>query len=356
MSSKLTYLAGSKALATIKEKGLTPDMIRVMAGAAGGPKWIILSGLDRYIFSSWLTESEKPVHLLGSSIGAYRFAAAMRKNPEAAIDRLLDAYIHQAYVGKPTAQEVTDKGAEIIYDYLDDQGVREVLSHPFFRLNILAVKCLNLTASERKAIMIPGLIGAALANVVSRNNLKYFFRRTLFYDGRTKPPFYHMNQFPVDRVPLSPENLRISILASGSIPIVMSGIEDIPGTTGGMFRDGGVLDYHMDIPYGIKDGIVLFPHYTDRIVPGWLDKQLKHRKPDKVNMENLLLICPSRDFIATLPYAKIPDRNDFKLFFRRDDERFAYWITAAERSRELADEFCDVVATGKIRKLVRPLD
>jgi hypothetical protein len=355
MSSKLTYLAGSQALETIRESGLDPSMIRVIAGAAGGPKWIVLSGLDRYIFPHWLTSSEKPVHLLGSSIGAYRFAAAMRSNPGAAIDRLLDAYIHQAYIGKPTAKEVTDKGADIIEDYLGDGGAWEVLTHPFFRLNILAARSRHLTASERKAVMIPGLAATVAANLVCRKSLQYFFTRTLFYDSRTPPPFFQMNTFPTDRVPLSPDNLKPAILGSGAIPWVMTGVTDIPDAPKGVFRDGGVMDYHLDIPYSVTDGIVLFPHYTDRVVPGWLDKHLPYRKPDRTHMSRVLLVCPSREFIASLPNAKIPDRNDFKTYFKRDEDRFAAWITVADRSRELADQFCEDVATGKIKERVQLL-
>ena len=355
MPSKLTYLAGSGALETIREGGLDPSMIRVIAGAAGGPKWIVLSGLDRYIFPHWLRSSEKPVHLLGSSIGAYRFAAAMRKNPAAAIDRLLDAYIRQAYIGKPSAQTVTDKGAEIIEEYLGADGAQEVLAHPFFRLNILAARSRHLTASERKAVMLPGLAAAVAANLVRRSSLKYFFTRTLFYDSRTPPPFFQMNTFPTDRVPLSPENLKPAILGSGAIPWVMTGARDIPGAPKGVFRDGGVMDYHLDIPYNVTDGIVLFPHYTDRVVPGWLDKHLPYRKPDKTRMANVLLVCPSREFIASLPNAKIPDRNDFKTYFNRDGDRFACWRAVADRSRELADQFCDDVASGKIKERLRPL-
>ncbi len=355
MSSKLTYLAGSGALKTIRDNGLDPTMIRVIAGAAGGPKWIVLSGLDRYIFPHWLTASEKPVHLLGSSIGAYRFAAAMRSNPEDAIERLLDAYILQAYRGKPAAKDVTDKGADIIEDYLGADGPQEVLAHPFFRLNILAARSRHLTASERKAVMIPGLAGAVAANLVRRSSLKYFFTRTLFYDSRTPPPFFGMNTFPTDRVPLCPENMKPAILGSGAIPIVMTGVKDIPGAPRGVYRDGGVMDYHLDIPYNVTDGIVLFPHYTDRVVPGWLDKHLPYRKPDRTHMENVLLVSPSREFIASLPNARIPDRNDFKTYFNRDADRFACWRAVAGRSRELADQFCEDVASGKIRERVRPL-
>lgn len=353
MSEKLVFLAGGKAYRKIKDNGLSPEMVKVIAGAAGGPKWIVLSALDRLIFSEWLLERPEPVHLLGSSIGSYRFAAAMGKNPAASIGRLLDAYIHQAYKGKPSAKEVTEKGEEILRNYLDEEAVENILAHPFLRLNILAVRCMNMTASEKKSVMIPGLLAAMLANAISRKNLKFFFKRTLFYDKRSEPPFFNMNTFPTDRVPLSRENLVLSILASGSIPVVMEGVTGIPGTKGGMFRDGGAIDYHLDVPFGVEDGIVLFPHYTDRIIPGWLDKQLTYRKPRKEHFENVLIVAPAKDFTASLPNGKIPDRNDFKTFFEKDRERFAFWKTVAQKSGELADEFHDAVSSGKIKDRVR---
>ena len=54
MIENLVFLAGRKAYTIIKEKGLHPEMVKVIAGAAGGPKWLVLNHLDRYIFSTWL--------------------------------------------------------------------------------------------------------------------------------------------------------------------------------------------------------------------------------------------------------------------------------------------------------------
>jgi len=46
---KLVFLAGDRALEAIRSRGLSPEDVEVVAGAAGGPKWLILSRLDRLI-------------------------------------------------------------------------------------------------------------------------------------------------------------------------------------------------------------------------------------------------------------------------------------------------------------------
>ncbi|MBU1170715.1 MAG: patatin-like phospholipase family protein [Proteobacteria bacterium] len=353
MPEKLLFYAGEKALAQIREKGLTPDMIKVIAGAAGGPKWIVLYGLDQFIFSSWMVKRSDPLYLIGSSIGAFRFAAAMGNTPEESIDKLLDAYIHQAYADKPSPLEITEKSRDIIHHYLGDSGVEQVLSHPFMRLNFLTDRCKGLTAHDNKMIQALGFLPALMGNLLSRKNLGLFFERTLFFDSRDKAPFHTMNSLPTRQVPISRENLVQGILASGAIPLIMAGIHDIPGAGHGTFRDGGLVDYHLDIPYGVNGDIVLFPHYTDRVTPGWLDKSLSFRKPRKEHMDHVLMICPSRSFIRDLPYAKIPDRNDFMAFKGNDDGRFAYWQTVADKSRHLADDFSKAVETGTIKQRVR---
>lgn len=356
MSNKLTFLAGERALKTIRDNGLSPEMIGTIGGAAGGPKWIVLNHLDRLIFSSWLNGRKDPLFLVGTSIASFRYAAVMQKNPVAAIETFLDAYINQCYLSKPTPAEVTGKSLEIMQTYLGADGIQDVLNHPYLRLNVLVAQCLGATANDNRGILTAGLAGASVANFISRKNLKFFFRRVLFHDPRTRPPFYKMNDFPTRRIPITPSNINNVILASGSIPLVMSRIRGIHGTGGGVFMDGGIVDYHLDLPYNSNDKIVLFPHYTDRIVPGWLDKHLSWRKPSKKNMENLLLVAPSREFIKNLPYGKIPDRGDFKTFFQKDGERISYWKKVASESRKLADDFHEAVETGTIRNRVKPLN
>jgi len=91
-TENLVFLAGKKAFIRIRKEGLKPEMVKVIAGAAGGPKWLVLNHLDRVIFSSWFKMRTKPLFLLGSSIGAWRFAAASQNNHKKAIDRFQSGY------------------------------------------------------------------------------------------------------------------------------------------------------------------------------------------------------------------------------------------------------------------------
>lgn len=128
-------------------------------------------------------------------------------------------------------------------------GESAVLSHSFLRLNIMSVRSNGLTGQDKKSSLIPGLMLTAIGNTIRRRFLKLFFERTLFHDSRTIPPFYNMNEFPIHRVGLSGKNLKPALMASGAIPLVMSGVTNIPGAPSGVYRDGGVIDYHLDIPF-----------------------------------------------------------------------------------------------------------
>ena len=355
MRDNLDVYAGTKAYALIKDGGLKPEMVKVVAGAAGGPKWLVLSQLDRIIFGTWLKGLSRPLYLLGASIGAWRFAVAGCRNPKEAITAFESAYIHQHFSAKPPPREITDVTLKIQRESITDAGIREILDHPSYRLNILANRCKGLTAAEGKWPQALGLGAAALCNLASRRLLGRFFERALFSDPRDIPPFFEMEGFSIQKTPLTEHNFRQALLASGSIPLVMSGVRNIPGAMDGVYRDGGIIDYHLDLPLNPDEGVAFFPHYTRRIIPGWFDKRLKWRRPSARNMESVVLVAPSAKFEAELPMGKIPDRNDFYLFFGKDQERIAYWKTVVERSRRPAAEFLDAVLSGAIRDQVKPL-
>ena len=349
--------AGKNAYAKIKDSGLTPDDVKVVAGAAGGPKWLILANLDRALFGHWFAGRQAPLFLIGSSIGSWRFAAVSQKNPNAAIDRLQEVYINQTYETKPTPADVSRESKKILNRMLTIDGESAVLSHPYLRLNIMSVRSKGLNGQDKKISLLPGLMLAAIGNTVSRKFLKLFFERTLFHDSRDLPPFYNMNEFPIHRVGLTEKNLKPALMASGAIPLVMAGVQNIPGAPDGVYRDGGVIDYHLDIPFlNNNNGIVLYPHFTNRIIPGWLDKQIPWRRPNMNHMDNVLLLTPSREFLDHLPHKKIPDRNDFYKFKQQDKERIAYWNTSVDMGADMAEEFMECTASGRIRDQIQPIE
>jgi len=352
----ISFYAGRKALSIIRDKGLAQDDIKVVAGAAGGPKWLVLNHLDRVIFSSWLKGRKTPLYFLGSSIGSWRFAAASQKKPVEAIEKFQEAYIHQSYRSKPTPEKVSRESRKIMDSFIDDVAIHEIFSHPVFRLNFMAVRCRHVLSSDKRALLLPGLAAVFLFNVMGRGMLKFFFDRSLFYYPKDNPPFLGMSGFPIQKIPLTKENLKAALLASGSIPLVMNGVKDIPGASPGTYRDGGIVDYHLDIDFLNGDkGLVLYPHYSDRIIPGWFDKKLRYRRPASKNMENVLMISPSKEFVERLPHGKIPDRNDFSLFRDRDRARFSYWLSVVHESKRIGDAFWDAMDSGRIRQLVKPM-
>ncbi len=354
MLNNISILAGSKAIKIIKDEGLDLDRVKVLAGASGSAKFLVLTGIDRVLMDMFKNRTD-PLYLIGTSIGAFRMAAFCQKDPISAIDILEKEYIAQSYTLKPTKQDITLETHRILDAYIDDNKIHDILNHPFMRISFLSNKCKGLLKSEQQWLQWFGVATAFTVNLFSRNRLKHFFERALFSSPGPKPPFSIMNQFPINHYNLTPSNFRQALISSGSIPIVMEGVSDIEGAEG-CFRDGGILDYHLDIPFLPKDdGLVLFPHFYETITPGWFDKHL-NRKPAKKNMENVILIAPSKQFVESLPLKKIPDRKDFHFFKGKDKERQDYWKTVVKKSQRLGDEFSEAVQSGQIRNIVKPME
>jgi hypothetical protein len=102
-------------------------------------------------------------------------------------------------------------------------------------------------------------------------------------------------------------------------------------------------------PYHRSKGLVLYPHFIDRIVPGWLDKGMPWRHARGEWLDNVILVSPSRDYVAKLPHGKLPDRRDFARFTGDDAARMKYWRTAIGESARLGDEFLEF-ARRRIRR------
>ncbi|MET4696544.1 patatin-like phospholipase family protein [Endozoicomonas lisbonensis] len=352
MSSILDFRAGPVALARIRDEGLPQSSIEVVPGASGGPKWFVLTGLDKALLGEYFKDRQQPLHLLGTSAGSWRFACYAHPDPLAAHERFEQGYLLTEYSESPTPEEITTKCRHLIREIIGSQA-GSILNNDIMRYNLIAVRSRGLGKSHRKGKLMAGMGMAALANVVSRKTLGLFFTRTLFYPPGRGSPFHQMNDLPTDRVELSEANLADAILASGSIPMVMEGVEGIAGAPEGIYRDGGVTDYHFDTRFAENDKLVLYPHFYGHRTPGWFDKGIKWRKPSALNSENVVVVSPSDEFVAKLPYGKIPDRNDFvNLSYK---ERVRYWSVVIQESQRLGDEFLEQVNSGRIRETVQPL-
>ncbi len=353
----LIIRAGPRAIAHIREHGLRAQDIDIIPGAAGGPKALGLHGLDAALFGQWLPQAPRVRHLVGASIGAWRFASAMRNNPRDALRHFAEVYSAQHYPRPITKQYVTQYCQGMMHELFDD-AAEEILQHPHYRLNIIAVRGRGLLARETPCTAA-NFVAAAIANGVSRNFLNRFVARTVFHDSRDKLPVFNQansfDKFHTDHIALTPQNLSPALLASGSIPLVLEGVTHIPGAPSGTYWDGGIIDYHIHWPYYRAKALVLYPHFTDKIIPGWLDKSLPWRKAKGEWLDNVVLVSPSEEYLSSLPYGKLPDRNDFKKFIDDPDARMRYWKTAITESERLGEAFLRLADGKDIAALIKPL-
>jgi hypothetical protein len=188
-----------------------------------------------------------------------------------------------------------------------------------------------------------------------------------FHDPRGMPSFvrssetttgttmHNFDSFLTRTAALDVDNLHQALWASAAIPTVMDGVENIPGALPGTYWDGGIIDYHLHLPYHRADGITLYPHFTDRIVPGWLDKPMPWRRARGPWLDNLLLVSPSRAYLDSLPHKKLPDRSDFKRFEQDGDAREKYWRQTMAESERMGNEFLRLSESGEISARVQPL-
>jgi hypothetical protein len=352
MASSLVLRAGPEALRILRERGLRAEDVDVLPGASGGPKWLVLAGLDRFLFTDFLrAPRERPLHLVGSSIGSWRMACLAQRDPGAALARGHDAYIEQRYERKPTAAEVSEVSARILDSLLGPTGADEIVSHPWMRLHVITAECRGWAASERPWVQMAALAVAASANLLHRRTLGMQMRRVVFHTAGDDSPFRGLSDFPTLHLPLTRENLQPALLASASIPLVLAGVR-VPGG-GGVHRDGGVIDYHLAFDFGPGEGLVLYPHFFPHLTPGWFDKGLPWRRARGANFRRALVLAPSPAFVATLPGGKIPDRNDF--YRMSNAERIRAWRAVAAASEQLADELRELVATRRVPEHAQPM-
>jgi hypothetical protein len=100
---------------------------------------------------------------------------------------------------------------------------------------------------------------------------------------------------------------------------------------------------------------VLYPHFNEHIVPGWLDKAMPWRRaargPNRGWLDNVLIVAPSPEFTRGLPRAKLPDRSDFKFYGMDQDQRIRTWRQAIGEGERLRDEFAALVERPDLSRI-----
>ncbi len=354
--------AGPRALAQLRQRGLQPQDVAAVPGAAGGAKALVLNPLDRWLFGHWLAGSPHTLHLPGASIGAWRLACACLPDPAAALAELAEDYVTQRYEGPPGRQPTAEAVSRGFRHTLQQRlGARagQVLGHPQRRLHVFTSRGRHILRREGRLRTPLGYLGAFVANAASRRALGGWMERVVFSDPRDPLPL-PLTDFRTRQAALVSGNLVPAILASCSIPFWLKAVHDIPGAPRGAYWDGGITDYHLHLNYAAMQApipappaaasglsLVLYPHFQPQVVPGWLDKGLKHRHGSSAFLDNVVVLSPRPAWLQALPGGKLPDRNDFKRYGEDHVGRQRVWRGVLAESQRLADEFEALVRDGR---------
>lgn len=357
MKEYLKFKAGPEVYDMLRQEGLKKERIQVFAGPAGGPKWFISVGLDRALIQSGflVRAGKKKTLLAGSSAGAWRCLAMSCKNPMEAYEKLRIAYSRNVFTAADTPATISDKIRSNVESFISEADAGHIINNPSFDVAVHVVRSRGPAASSNRRVEGLALIGAGLTNVLSSRLMNLFYERVVFYSGDARQCFvgrsFEGRLYPLDR-----RNVKSVALATGSLPYIIAGVSNIPGLGAEVYRDGGLTDYQLNQDYDPgPDGLTLFFHYQERITPGWFDKRLSWRKPTDKVTRRVLQLYPGQDFINLLPDKRIPDRNDFTIFVDNPLERIRRWDQVSKISDLLADYFFEVVESGKIKDLVRPI-
>ncbi|MCB1647360.1 MAG: patatin-like phospholipase family protein [Pseudomonadales bacterium] len=348
----LTILAGSEARQQLAGYGWAPERFDALTGASGGAKLLALTHLDRFLFGDYLQRSQHPVELYGSSIGSWRHAALAAPDPLYAITQLQERYFSQAWDEQDprSPTEIVDELCDwVLEGFLTPEVIHHIVNNSRFRTHIVTARGKGIN-SRRGLLLGLGMGGAALGNLLNRGLLQTGFQRVVFSTGCGEA--FRFRDFDTTHIELNEARLKPALVASGSIPFLMSGVQGIDGAPAGHYWDGGIIDYHFDFRNHAGSGLVLYPHFGDEVVKGWFDKSLRWRRNDAAHMKRVVLLAPSREYIARLPYGKIPDRKDFSKM--KSAERLLFWQTAMDQSRHLAEAFEAVISDPDPLARVQP--
>jgi len=351
--SDIRIKAGKGVYELIRDGGFDWGRITNFFAPATGPRWLVATGFDLALLKNDVLARFKPVTLIGVSAGAWRFAAWVQPEPEKSYRALMDAYVATTYKRTDTPATILQSMQDIINTCIEDDALPFVLSNKKYRLAFITARAKNLVSSEIKMVQKLGLGLCFLLNAVNRSNIYFFAERVVFYNG-PKPPYFCLRQdFQGRFILLTEINFKHVVMASGAIPAVIAGVKNIYGAPVGVYRDGGLIDYHLTQSYTPNSGeITLFFNHQERIIPGWLDKKLSYRQPSDGVLDNVLMVYPSEDFVATLPGGKVPDRDDFVTFIDRPSERIRNWHRAIQQAEPLGEQFLELMASRKIRDVV----
>jgi len=325
--------AGPLAMQRIRQEGFHRELFDTLVGASGGPKWLVLSALDQLLFPWLLRDRHSTLRCIGSSIGCWRHLCLAQDDPAAATARLEEAYLAQGYSDRPTPQEISTVAHSIVQHVLGRDGAEQLTQHRLLHTHIVVARGRGIWRSRNTPLLGAAAAATFVINALNRSALDTVLERCCLHNQLSFPPL-QPSRLRTRHLALESARVAEAALASASIPLLAAGVDSlIPGQ---LCWDGGMTDYHFEPDFGAKSGLTLYPHFYPFLVPGWFDKALPWRRRHAGSYADLVVLAPSREFIAGLPGGRIPDRGDFRRMGL--DQRWEHWRRVVAESARLAED------------------
>jgi hypothetical protein len=330
--------AGPLAMQRIRQEGFHRELFDTLVGASGGPKWLVLSALDKLLFPWLLRERQSTLSCIGSSIGCWRHLCLAQDDPTAATARLEEAYLAQGYSDRPTPQEISTVARSILQHALGRDGAAQLTRHTLLHSHIVVARGRGIWRSRNTLLLGAAAAGTFAINAFQRSALDAVLERCCLHNELPSPPL-QLPRLRTRHLALKPALVAEAALASASIPLLAAGVDAlIPGE---LCWDGGMTDYHFEPDFGAKPGLTLYPHFYPLLVPGWFDKALPWRRRPASSYADLVVLAPSREFIAALPGGRIPDRSDFRRMSLAERQR--RWRLVLAQGARLAEDLASLL-------------
>ena len=339
----------------LRRDGLRPEIVRAFAGAASGPKWLALAGLDRALIErGFLRQHAHGSHrlLVGASAGAWRALAFAAHDPLTTHGRLVEGYIGTRFPEGASPEEISEAYRRMLTTVFPAEGLPYTCDGLSATVAVHVARLRGPVPWGHRLVQGIGLAATAALHVVTREATDLLVDRVLF----TTRSESVRDIFKGTIIPLTTDNFHTVALASGTVPVYMAPVREIAGAPPGPYIDGGLSDYHLRQAYvSPGDGITLFPHYQERIDAVWFDGRLRARPPSPETLADVVQIYPSNTFVESLPDGRLPDRDDFFKFAKRPEERIRRWREIASRSEELGEAFLRDLDSGSWLERLEPM-
>jgi hypothetical protein len=255
-----------------------------------------------------------------------------------------DQYCDMYYKNGDTCDVLHPMMLEMFDIVSPDLVLEESLDHATFKVGIMVSELRYPFSLLPMLLLRPFLVLVILLHLLLPSLIEnLFFKRLCFFSGDSLPPFLELDG-AVEFHKLTVENCKQVLHATTSVPLVSKPCTFIHSVGAGVYFDGGITDYYLNLKVKNANGLLLGDlHPTAPIYRSALDQFLPWARhlPDDY-FEHVSVIRPTNEFVRLLGRS-LPSVKDWfsKDFIQNPKKRKDFWNLVYDLSQKhwLRDAF-----------------